>query len=160
MRYFALFNESGNRITSFVEGVHFEVKPGYEIFGTDDNNEQVAVGWEPEQVSPPIPDEFIEITEEEQHLYATNQYIRGTDGKPMLKQQTAAETLTATKVTKLAEIKALLAETDYKCLKYVDGDLTEADYAETKALRKSLRLAYNTIESATDLTTVNSVVYQ
>ncbi len=67
--------------------------------------------------------------------------------------------LALTKATKLAEIKVKLSETDYKCLKYVDGDLTETAYAETKALRKSLRIAYNAIELATDLTTVESVEY-
>lgn len=64
MKYFARFNESGERITTYVEGVH------------DD-----------------IPSDAIEITEEEQVLYATNNYIRSDDGKPIEKPITTPEPL-------------------------------------------------------------------
>ena len=64
MRYFAKFDEQGNRITSIVEGVHFN----------DDETLQEYVK-----------DGFVEITEEEQNLYQTNEYVRGTDGKPQKK---------------------------------------------------------------------------
>lgn len=74
-------------------------------------------------------------------------------------EPTAEEILASAKATKLAQIKQLLAETDYKCLKFVDGDLTTEDYAEIKARRASLRAAYNTIEAATTLDEVNAVIY-
>jgi len=73
--------------------------------------------------------------------------------------KTDAEILTATKSTKLAEIKTLLAETDYKCLKFVDGELTADEYATTKTERATLRAAYNIIETATTIDEVNAVNY-
>ena len=63
MRYFAKFNTNGERESSIVEGIHFEV---------GDNGE----------ILPPIPPRFVEITEDEQAIYSTNGYVRGTDGKP------------------------------------------------------------------------------
>lgn len=43
--------------------------------------------------------------------------------------------------------KQALKRTDYKCLKYVDGALTEAEYAETKAERAELRNKINELEA-------------
>lgn len=43
-------------------------------------------------------------------------------------------------------LKAELASTDYKCLKYVDGALTEQEYAEVKVYRASLRARINELE--------------
>lgn len=54
--YFAKFDNEGNRITTYVTGIHTN-----------------------------IPDDAVVISEEDQKLYATNQYIRGADGKPQLK---------------------------------------------------------------------------
>lgn len=53
MIYYALFDNEGNRVTTYVKGIHEN-----------------------------IPTEAIEITEEEQALYCTGEYIRGADGKP------------------------------------------------------------------------------
>ena len=61
---------------------------------------------------------------------------------------TDAELLEQAKNSKLWRIKGLLAATDYKCLKYADGELTENEYAETKAYRAGLRAAYNAVEAA------------
>lgn len=46
----------------------------------------------------------------------------------------------------IARLKAELSATDYKCLKYVDGALTEQEYAEIKAYRASLRQRINELE--------------
>lgn len=43
-------------------------------------------------------------------------------------------------------LKAELASTDYKCLKYVDGALSDEEYAEVKAYRASLRQRINELE--------------
>lgn len=43
-------------------------------------------------------------------------------------------------------LKAELSSTDYKCLKYVDGALTEEEYAEVKAYRQELRNKINQLE--------------
>lgn len=47
---------------------------------------------------------------------------------------------------KIAQLKAELSATDYKCLKYVDGALTEEEYAEVKKYRASLRKQINELE--------------
>ena len=47
----------------------------------------------------------------------------------------------------IERLKAELAETDYKCLKYVDGALSAEEYAEVKAYRAELRARINELES-------------
>ena len=47
----------------------------------------------------------------------------------------------------IERLKAELASTDYKCLKYVDGALSESEYAEVKTYRQSLRARINELES-------------
>ena len=53
------------------------------------------------------------------------------------------EELNAIEVERL---KAELSATDYKCLKYVDGALSEEEYAEVKAYRAELREKINKLE--------------
>ena len=43
-------------------------------------------------------------------------------------------------------LKSELARTDYKSLKYVDGALSESEYAETKAYRAELRAKINELQ--------------
>ena len=45
------------------------------------------------------------------------------------------------------DLKAQLAATDYKTLKYAEGELSEEEYAETKELRKGLREQINQLQS-------------
>ena len=47
---------------------------------------------------------------------------------------------------KIEQLKAELSATDYKCLKYVDGALTEEEYADVKKYRASLRKQINELE--------------
>ena len=47
---------------------------------------------------------------------------------------------------RIAQLKAELSATDYKCLKYVDGALTEEEYAEVKKYRADLRKQINELE--------------
>lgn len=70
-----------------------------------------------------------------------------------------ADQLATIKASKLSDIKARLSATDYKCLKYIDGDLTETEYAPIKTERASLRTAYNAIEAVTTIEEVNSITY-
>lgn len=46
----------------------------------------------------------------------------------------------------IERLKAELAATDYKCLKYVDGALSESEYAEVRAYRQELRNKINQLE--------------
>ena len=48
----------------------------------------------------------------------------------------------------IERLKAELSATDYKCLKYVDGALSDEEYAEVKAYRASLRARINELERA------------
>ena len=50
------------------------------------------------------------------------------------------------KVAQIEILKKKLADTDYKCLKYVDGALTEEEYTEVKAYRAELRKQINVLE--------------
>lgn len=47
---------------------------------------------------------------------------------------------------KIEQLKAELSATDYKCLKYVDGALTEEEYADIKKYRADLRKQINELE--------------
>ena len=49
-------------------------------------------------------------------------------------------------VAEIERLKAELSATDYKCLKYVDGALTEEEYAEVRAQRAELRRRINELE--------------
>ena len=42
--------------------------------------------------------------------------------------------------------KAKLVSTDYQCLKYAEGELTEDEYAPIRELRKQLRKQINELE--------------
>ncbi len=46
----------------------------------------------------------------------------------------------------ISQLKAELASTDYKCLKYIDGVLTEEEYAEVRAYRQELRNKINILQ--------------
>ena len=46
----------------------------------------------------------------------------------------------------IQRLKGELSATDYKCLKYVDGAISESEYAEVKAYRAELRAKINELE--------------
>lgn len=46
----------------------------------------------------------------------------------------------------LSIVESRLQESDYKCLKFVDGALSESEYASIRAEREKLRLCYNKLE--------------
>lgn len=47
-------------------------------------------------------------------------------------------------------LKGKLADTDYKAIKYAEGVMTAAEYAETKAQREAWRNRINTLEKITE----------
>ena len=47
---------------------------------------------------------------------------------------------------RIVELKQKLAETDYKAIKYAEGELSVEEYAETKAQRKAWREEINKLE--------------
>lgn len=50
------------------------------------------------------------------------------------------------KVKRIRALKACLRETDYRALKFAEGELTAEEYAETKANRKAWRDEINKLE--------------
>lgn len=46
----------------------------------------------------------------------------------------------------LSIVESRLQESDYKCLKFVDGALSESEYVSIRAEREKLRLCYNELE--------------
>ena len=58
-----------------------------------------------------------------------------------------AEAVVAQFQTELAELKQQLADTDYKAIKYAEGQITEEEYSETKEQRQAWRERINELES-------------
>lgn len=50
------------------------------------------------------------------------------------------------RLNRIAELKQLLAESDYKAIKYAEGWITAEDYAATKAQRQAWRDEINELE--------------
>ena len=71
--------------------------------------------------------------------------------------KTDTETFNELKTAKLADIKAKLSATDYKRMKFADGDLTAEEYEPIKVERHNLRSAYNAIEAATTIEEINNI---
>lgn len=51
------------------------------------------------------------------------------------------------KERRVAELKKLLADTDYRAIKYAEGELTAEEYAETRADRRAWRAEVNELEA-------------
>lgn len=114
-RHYAKFDEKGERETSIAYNVHFETE---------------------EELQPYLDKGFIPITDEEQALYATNQYLRGADGEPIEKPPyvpTVEEKMAAIR----AERDRLLDETDkYMTLDY---PISEEQREAWRIYRQALR---------------------
>ena len=50
------------------------------------------------------------------------------------------------KDAQIAELKQKLADTDYKAIKYAEGEYTDEDYTPVKEMRKEWRRAINELE--------------
>lgn len=54
---------------------------------------------------------------------------------------------TINKINQIERLKTKLKATDYQAIKYAEGELTEEEYAETKAKRKAWRAEINELEA-------------
>ena len=61
--------------------------------------------------------------------------------------ETSLETKYNGITSEITALKMLLSDTDYKCLKYAEGALTDVEYNETKALRAEWREKINSLEA-------------
>jgi hypothetical protein len=60
--------------------------------------------------------------------------------------QRAARIAAAQKARQISDLKRQLTATDYKAIKYAEGQYTDAEYAETRAAREALREQIRTLE--------------
>lgn len=60
--------------------------------------------------------------------------------------ETPAPTQEELNAAEVERLKAELSATDYKCLKYVDGAISESEYAKVKSYRAELRRKINALE--------------
>ena len=61
-------------------------------------------------------------------------------------EPTEEEVAEMQRLNRIAELKQLLAESDYKAIKYAEGWLTADEYADTKAQRQAWRNEINELE--------------
>ena len=74
-------------------------------------------------------------------MYAAQGYYPYTPPEP-----TAEEVAEQQRLARIDELRTLLAESDYKAIKYAEGWITAEDYAEVKAQRQAWRDEINELE--------------
>lgn len=74
-------------------------------------------------------------------MYAAAGYYPYTPPEP-----TAEEAAEQQRLARIDELRTLLAESDYKAIKYAEGWITAEDYAEVKAQRQAWRDEINELE--------------
>lgn len=80
---------------------------------------------------------YVEITKEEYDTFRSQQNSIGNHN----------QTEIDIKRNRIAELKDLLASSDYKLLKYQDGDMTEEEYAPIRQQRHAWRVEINQLEA-------------
>lgn len=78
-------------------------------------------------------------------MYANAGFMPYTPPTP-----TEEEVAEMQRLNRIAELKQLLAESDYKAIKFAEGWLTADEYADTKAQRQAWRDEINELEGATE----------
>lgn len=81
------------------------------------------------------PENYVELTKEEFEEIQPKPHVPTEEEKAKFEIQ-----------KQIVAKKAELAKTDYKCLKFIDGSLTEEEYAPIKAARQTLRDEINALE--------------
>ena len=62
-------------------------------------------------------------------------------------QKTEDEKLIEQYQSEIVELKKYLSDTDYKAIKFAEGEITESDYQEVKSQRHDTRVRINELES-------------
>ena len=62
-------------------------------------------------------------------------------------QKTEDEKLIEQYQSEIVELKKYLFDTDYKAIKFAEGEITESDYQEVKSQRHNARVRINELES-------------
>lgn len=84
-----------------------------------------------------LPEGYTEITEEEYEQAQANILAS------LRQQKTPIQEIKE----QIAHLKMLLASSDYKLCKYLDGDMTEEDYAPIRQQRHAWRVRINELEA-------------
>ena len=77
--------------------------------------------------------------------YAAHGYLPYTPPEPV--PPTEEEIASMQRQARIEELKQLLAESDYKALKFAEGWISAEDYAATKAERQAWREEINSLEA-------------
>ena len=96
---------------------------------------------------------YIEITEQERKQPLPNRYsyYAVVDGKFTIATRTPTEDeikkdKEQSALQEIRELKEKLSATDYKAIKYAEGQLSDKEYEETKAQRQAWRNRINELE--------------
>ena len=98
------------------------------------------------QLKPEIPGKGIEVTEEELAKLAKHELKFSTDpdGKTILvPNDPTEENRKRDNRLRIAQLKKLLADSDYKAIKYAEGLISASDYASIKMEREMWRKEIN-----------------
>ena len=101
-----------------------------------------------------IPEPYIEVSEEKhaelvamansgKELYLSNLVEKSFDLREIIIPQEQQ------RQNRIAELKSLLAATDYQAIKYAEGQLSASEYAEMKKQRQTWRDEINLLEEDT-----------
>ena len=103
--------------------------------GSFTENAQIAqqLGWQ---------DNAVAITDTEVSEVNGWTYLKG-----YAPQKTESMILVEQYQSEIIELKKYLSDTDYKAIKYAEGEITESDYQEVKAQRHDARVRINELES-------------
>ena len=103
--------------------------------GSFTENIQIAqqLGWQ---------DNTVAITDTEVSEVNGLVYLKG-----YAPQKTESMILIEQYQSEIIELKKYLSDTDYKAIKYAEGEITESDYQEVKAQRHDARVRINELES-------------
>ena len=81
----------------------------------------------------------------------TDTEVSDVNGQVYLKgyapQKTESMILIEQYQSEIIELKKYLSDTDYKAIKYAEGEITESDYQEVKSQRHDARVRINELES-------------
>ena len=103
--------------------------------GSFTENVQIAqqLGWQ---------DNAVAITDTEVSEVNGWTYLKG-----YAPQKTESMILVEQYQAEIIELKKYLSDTDYKAIKYAEGEITESDYQEVKSQRHNARVRINELES-------------
>lgn len=98
-----------------------------------------------------IPEPYVEVTDERhaelvtmansgKELYLSNLVEKSFDLREIVISQEQQ------RQNRIAELKSLLAQTDYQAIKYAEGQLSASEYAEMKKQRQTWRDEINLLE--------------